>query len=105
MSEDAAVVASNAYKVVLENDQVRILELRMDPGARTEPHAHPDMVAVMIDGGAFRFGGPHSSTTPSDLEIPSGSVSYQPADRHTTENIGGTPVFGFLIELKNGSAP
>ena len=105
MSEDAAVVASNAYKVVLENDQIRVLELRMDPGERTAPHAHPDMVAIMINGGTFRFGGPHSSTTPSDLEIEGGSVSYQPADRHTTENIGEKPVFGFLIELKNGSTP
>jgi hypothetical protein len=54
----------------------------------------------MIDGGTFRFGGPHSSTTPTDLEIPSGSVSFQPADQHTTENIGGAAVHGFLIELK-----
>ncbi|CAB4871053.1 MAG: cytoplasmic protein [Actinobacteria bacterium] len=99
-SDDAAIVAGDAYKVVLENEFVRILELRMEPGAKTEPHGHPNMVAVMIDGGTFRFGGPHSSTTPTDLEIPSGSVSFQPADRHTTENIGGAAVHGYLIELK-----
>jgi hypothetical protein len=100
MSDDAAIVAPHAYTVVLENEQVRILELRMAPGEKTAPHGHPDMVVVMIEGGMFRFGGPHSSTTPADLEIPSGTVSYQPADRHTTENIGATSVHGFLIELK-----
>ena len=55
----------------------------------------------MVEGGTFRFGGPHSSSTPSDLEIASGTMSYQPADEHTTENIGESAVHGFLIELKS----
>lgn len=100
MTDDAAIVASDAYKVVFENEQVRVLELRMAPGEKTEPHGHPDMVVVMVEGGTFRFGGPHSSSTPADLEIPSGTMSFQPADRHTTENIGTAAVHGFLIELK-----
>ena len=101
MSDDAAVVASTAYKAVFENDQIRVLELRMEPGDKTAPHGHPNMVVVMVEGGTFRFGGPHSSTTPSDLEIASGTMSYQPADEHTTENIGESAVHGFLIELKS----
>lgn len=101
MTEDAAVVAGNAYQVAFENDRVRVLELRMEPGDVTALHAHPDMVVVMVDGGQFRFGGPHSSTTPADLEIPSGTMSFQPADRHTTQNTGTSTVHGFLIELKD----
>lgn len=101
MSEDAAIVAGNAYTVAFENDRVRVLELRMEPGEVTALHGHPDMVVVMIDGGSFRFAGPHSSTTPQDLEIPSGTMSYQPADRHTTQNTGTAAVHGFLIEIKN----
>jgi len=100
VTDDAAIVAPDAYKVVFEDDRVRVLELRMAPGEKTEPHGHPDMVVVMVDGGTFRFGGPHSSSTPADLEIPSGTMSFQPADRHTTENIGTSAVHGFLIELK-----
>jgi 1,4-dihydroxy-2-naphthoyl-CoA synthase len=101
MTEDAAVVAGNAYQVAFENDRVRVLELRMEPGDVTALHAHPDMVVVMVDGGQFRFGGPHSSTTPADLEIASGTMSFQPADRHTTQNTGTSAVHGFLIELKD----
>ena len=101
MIEDAAVAAPEAYKVVFENERVRVLELRMEPAERTEPHGHPDMVVVMVEGGTFRFGGPHSSSTPADIEIPSGTFSFQPADQHTTENIGGAAVHGFLIELKD----
>ena len=35
MSDDAAVVASTADKAVFENDQIRVLDLRMDPGDKT----------------------------------------------------------------------
>ena len=49
MIEDAAVAAPEAYKVVFENERVRVLELRMEPAERTEPHGHPDMVVVMVD--------------------------------------------------------
>lgn len=101
MTDDAAVVAPDAYKVVFENNQVRVLELRMAPGDKTEPHAHPNMAVVMVEGGTFLFGGPHASSTPARLEIPSGTFSYQPADHHTTENVGSTSVHGFLIELKD----
>jgi len=100
MSEDAAVAAANAYHVVHDDDRVRVLELRIAPGEKTAVHRHPDMVVVMVEGGTFRFGGPHSSSTPADLDIPSGTWSFQPADRHTTENIGTTVVHGFLIEIK-----
>ena len=30
------------YKVVFENDRVRVLEYRDKPGDRTSPHHHPD---------------------------------------------------------------
>jgi hypothetical protein len=58
------------------------------------------MVVVMVEGGTFRLGGPRPFSTPSDLEIPSGTMSYQPTDQHTTENIGSAAVHGFLIELR-----
>lgn len=101
MIDDAALAAPEAYRVVFENERVRVLELRMEPGDQTKPHGHPDMVVVMVEGGTFRFGGPHSSSTPAELEIPNGTSSYQPADQHTTENIGSRAVHGFLIELKD----
>ena len=53
----------------------------------------------MVAGGTFRFGGPHSSSIPADLEISSGPRSFQPADRHTTENVGADRLPGTLAEL------
>ena len=46
MAGDAVSVAPNLYKVLLENDKVRVLETRYGPGVKSEMHSHPDLVAV-----------------------------------------------------------
>ena len=43
---DAVSVAPHLYKVLLENDKVRVLETRYGPGVKSEMHSHPDLVAV-----------------------------------------------------------
>ena len=42
---DPAKVAAGAYKVVLENDQVRLLEVRGKTGTKIPLHVHPAYVA------------------------------------------------------------
>src|ERR671925_1165871 len=44
--QDPAKTDSDKYKVVLENERVRILEYRDKPGEKTTMHAHPDFVVV-----------------------------------------------------------
>lgn len=48
MAGDAVSVAPDHYKVLEENDRVRILEFRGGPGAKTAMHSHPAMVAVPV---------------------------------------------------------
>lgn len=38
------------YIVVFENDRVRVLEYRDEPGGRTSPHDHGDSVMVTLTG-------------------------------------------------------
>ncbi len=95
---DATKVAPHVYKAVLENDQVRVLEVRMKPGDKTEMHAHPAVVAIMLQGGKARFVQSDGETV--EMELSSVEPMYLPSVEHTTENIGNTEVDGFLIELK-----
>ena len=46
---DPAKVAGNAYKVVLENDHVRLLEVRAKSGTKIPMHAHPAYVAYTVN--------------------------------------------------------
>ncbi|WP_433678103.1 hypothetical protein [Nocardia sp. CA-119907] len=44
MSADPIAVNPELYRVIFENERVRILEYRDEPGDRTQPHHHPDSV-------------------------------------------------------------
>ncbi len=59
MAEDAAKVAPHVYKVVFENERVRVLEVSMEPGERADMHSHPDCFVY------FLYGGKGKLTTPS----------------------------------------
>ncbi len=43
-ADDAVKTDPDKYKVVLENERVRVLEYRDKPGQKTKMHTHPDFV-------------------------------------------------------------
>ena len=96
--KDAVEVASHAYKVVEENERVRVLEVRMQPGDKTEMHSHPALVAIAISDGQFKFTLSDGQTIEAGLKA--GQTLYQDAVEHTTENIGSNEVRAILVELK-----
>ena len=48
MSRDPTETNPDLYKVVFENERVRVLEYQDVPGDRTTPHGHPDSVMVTL---------------------------------------------------------
>jgi len=96
--EDAVTAAPNIYKVLSENDRVRVLEVKMKPGDKTQMHSHPDLVACAVIGGRFKFTSPDSQSM--EAEMKTGQSMYFEAADHATENIGGTETHIILIELK-----
>ena len=65
---DAVTEAPNVYKVLEENAKVRILDVHMEPGDKTEMHSHPAVVACSITGGKFKFTSPDGQSM--ELEFP-----------------------------------
>ena len=97
MSTDPTVTDPDKYRVVFENERVRVLEYVDSPGARTSPHGHPDSVMVTLS--AFRRRLHHEGVT-RDVEIPSGLATWLPAQEHSGENIGETATHTIFVELK-----
>lgn len=99
-STDPAVTDPGLYRVLFENDRVRVLEYRDVPGDRTSPHRHPDTVMVTL--GTFRrrlrAGGREV-----ELELEAGQVRWVAAQEHAGENIGDTPTHALFVELKEPS--
>jgi len=95
---DAAIVASETYKVYLENDRVRVLEYRVQPGKKNAMHSHPDYLWFALTPEKFKLYLPDGKTI--DSEANAGEVFFSEAENHAYENVGSTEAHGFLIELK-----
>ena len=86
------------YKVVFENDRVRVLEYRDEPGERTSPHDHPDSVMVTLSSFDRRLIGEGGESR--DVTLEQGVVRWLDAQTHSGENIGTTPTHVLFVELK-----
>ncbi|MCQ1957054.1 cytoplasmic protein [Arthrobacter sp. zg-Y826] len=127
MTQDPVESNPDHYKVVFENDRVRVLEYRDAPGHTSVRHRHPD--SVMLTASSFRRrlhsgGGPGVGPVPGpmpgagegpgpgpgaptpapgggmDVELPAGAVRWLPAQEHYGENTGETETHVFFVELK-----
>src|SRR5919198_5738447 len=87
------------YKVIFENERVRVLEYRDEPGQRTQPHEHPDSVMYTLSSFERRLVAETGDTR--DIEIAAGEVRWLDAQIHSGENIGESPTHVLFVELKD----
>lgn len=85
------------YKVVFENDQVRVLEYTDAPGDKTTAHEHPNSVMYPLSSFRRRL---HNGDTYRDVEISAGTTGWLAAQQHHGHNIGDTPTHVIFVELK-----
>jgi len=105
MKRDPTLTNPEFYRVVWENDDVRVLEYTDLPGEQTTPHDHPNSVMVTLTG----FDRELSSGGDSRIvSLSAGSAVWLPAQTHSGRNVGQTTTHTILIELKHsvqGSEP
>ena len=97
MERDPATTNPDLYRVIHENERVRVLEYRDRPGDRTTPHGHPDSVMVTLSAFRRRLVDGDRAT---DVELSAGLVRWLPAQEHAGENIGETETHVIFVELK-----
>ncbi len=95
---DPTVSNGDLYRVVFENERVRVLEYLDRPGDRTTPHAHPDSVMVTLSSFRRRLHAGDGQTR--DVELPAGLANWLPAQQHSGENVGETETHVIFVELK-----
>jgi len=98
MTLDPVETNPDHYKVVFENEHVRVLEYTDRPGDRTTPHEHPNSVMHTLTSFRRRL---YSGDKEIDVEIPAGTTNWLPAQQHSALNIGDTPTHVLFVELKN----
>ena len=95
---DPTTTDPDKYKVIFENDRVRVLEYRDEPGQKTSPHEHPDSLMYTLSGFQRRLIG--ASGESRDVALEPGEARWLEAQTHGGENIGTTPTHVLFVELK-----
>jgi hypothetical protein len=94
---DPLVTDPDLYRLLFENDRVRVLQYRDHPGDATHEHSHPDSVMVTLS--SFRrviTAGGHDV----DVALEAHQVRWLDAQRHRGRNVGDTDSHSIFIELK-----
>jgi quinol monooxygenase YgiN/quercetin dioxygenase-like cupin family protein len=91
------------YKVLVENDRVRVLDFRLRRGDTEEFHSHPAHVLYVLEPFTVRFKLLDGRT--AIRQAKAGDVLFSEAVTHSPTNIGSTDAHGILVELKTPAAP
>src|SRR4029453_18436263 len=98
LAQDPIQVAPTNYKVVFENERVRVLAFHARPGEKWPLHDHPD--AVVISLSEYKLRNVVPGEEPTIRESKRGGITWIPARSHTGENIGSTDMDSVIVELK-----
>jgi quercetin dioxygenase-like cupin family protein len=97
MSLDPTVTDPDRYKVIFENERVRVLEYRDKPGDSTSPHRHPDSVMFTLSSFERRLVHGERET---EVQMVAGKAGWLAAQEHHGHNIGTTDTHVLFVELK-----
>ena len=95
---DPTRVDPTHYAVEMENEQVRVLRAKYGPHEKSEMHAHPALIVVMLTEGRIQMSYPDGRT--EEITAKAGEVLNLPATVHLPENLSDQTFEAILIELK-----
>ena len=97
-AQDPVKVSPQYYKVLLDNDEMRLLEIRLQPGDKEPMHSHPPGVVYALSDARVK----HTSAEGKSEEtvLKKGEARWRDATSHTVENTGSTEVHALVVELK-----
>lgn len=87
------------FKLLLENEHVRVLEYSLNPGEKDNPHTHPAKSSYVVTGGRIKIHLENGETIIVDEVAETASwMGY--VGKHYVENIGSTTIKIVLTEVK-----
>ena len=96
--DDPVKLAPDKYKVILNNEKVRVLDIRLRPGQKTPTHAHPDYIIYAINDGTARVWDEKGQV--STMRLKAGQAVWRNDETHTVQNVGKHTIHVLNIELK-----
>ena len=108
-SQDPAKSLPDAYKVQLENDHVKVVQVHYDAGAKLPEHTHPPGTTLYLylndsEGVVFaHVGGSNRTVTRPPVKAGAIRIAAGQEEHHTAENTSSTPTDFLRILFKTDS--
>ena len=102
-AQDVVKVSPQTVKVILENDQVRVIESTIPPGTLQPKHSHPATIVYYLTASKVKSEGPDGTLVV--MERKAGEVAYREPLTHSSENVGTAAARRLVIELKSANKP
>ena len=100
--QDAAKASPRNFKVLLENEYVRVIQDTLRPGEKEALHSHPAGWYYVTMPGTMKV--TYSSGKTVIWKAKAGEQAWMNAEApHTSENIGSTTIQYALVEVKSAS--
>lgn len=96
---DPTVTDGDKYKVILDNDQVRVIEYRDKPGDTTKQHHHKPFVIYIL--APFKRQLTFPDGTVKTREFKAGEVFWMEEQTHIGKNVGTTESRALIVEPKS----
>ena len=103
LAQDPVKLSPNLYKVLLENDQVRVLEYRVKPGDKEPVHSHPAAVVYVFTDGKAKATMPDGKS--QVIESKAGETIWSEPVTHAWEYLGPGNGRVLIVELKKPTSP
>jgi quercetin dioxygenase-like cupin family protein len=98
LAQDPMKVAPHIFRLLFENDRVRVLQEWLRPGEREPMHSHPKVVVYALN--SFKGESTSLSGRVTAFEADAGDVNWSEAETHTLQNTGKREIHAIIVELK-----
>lgn len=97
-AQDPVKVAPKNFKVLLDNEHVRVLDFHSNAGEKIPMHSHPAYISYSFAVGKTKFTSPSGETSERDSQA--GQAVWRDAESHASEFMGPGEAHSLLIEMK-----
>ena len=97
--QDPVITDPDKYKVVFENEHIRLLDYQDKPGEKTNKHEHPAFALYALS--PFKRNIHLEDGKVIEREFKTGDIIWSEDQIHVGENVGQTDTHALIIELKN----
>jgi quercetin dioxygenase-like cupin family protein len=100
-AQDPVKTSPQYYKVLVENDQVRVFEYHLKPGEKEPMHSHSAGVIYWLTGAKLRITFPDGKT--QERVVATGETIWRDPVTLAVGNIGKTEAHAIAVDLKSSA--